>query len=170
MKPSSKSSASGYGSRPPSEPGSPARRFRRPESVLVIVHTVALECLLIERVSPAGFWQSVTGTLGWDETPAEAAAREVREETGLDPSGLQDAGITRAFPILPAWRSRYAPEVTENLEYLFYLELPEQRRVTIDPAEHRGSVWLPVADAIAKVASWTNREGLERLAAGLRAG
>ena len=161
MKPSSKSSASGSGSLPPSDAG--ARGFRRPESVLVIVHTADLECLLIERVSPEGFWQSVTGTLGWDETPAAAAAREVREETGLDPKGLRDAGIARAFPILPAWRSRYAPAVTENLEHLFYPELTERRSVTLDPAEHRASVWLPVGEAIAKVASWTNREGLERL-------
>jgi dATP pyrophosphohydrolase len=106
----------------------------------------------------------VTGTLGWDEMPAEAAAREVREETGLDPDGLRDAGIARAFPILPAWRSRYAPDASENLEHLFYLELPERRPVTLNPVEHRGCVWLPVGDAIAKVDSWTNRAGLERLA------
>lgn len=161
MKRSSKSSASGYGSLPPSD--ADARRYCRPESVLVVVHTTALECLLIERVSPAGFWQSVTGTLAWDETPAAAAAREVREETGLDPKGLRDAGVARAFKILPAWRARFAPDVTENLEHLFYLELPERRPVTLDPAEHRDSIWLPVGEAIAKVASWTNREGLERL-------
>ena len=164
MKPSSKSSASGSGNLPPSD--ADARRFRRPESVLVVVHTAALECLLIERVAPPGFWQSVTGTIGWDETPAAAAARELREETGLDASGLRDARLARAFPILPAWRSRYAPDVTENLEHLFYLELPERRIVTLDPAEHRDSAWLPVGAAIAKVASWTNREALERLAAG----
>jgi dATP pyrophosphohydrolase len=133
--------------------------------VLVIVHTATLDCLLIERVSPQGFWQSVTGTLGWDETPAAAAAREVREETGLDPGALRDAGISRAFPILPAWRSRYAPDATENLEHLWYLELPGRLPVTLDPAEHRASVWLPVRDAIPRVTSWTNREGLERLAA-----
>ncbi len=161
MKPSSKSSVSGSGNLPPSD--APARRFRRPESVLVIVHTTRLECLLIERVAPEGFWQSVTGTLGWDETPAAAAAREVREETGLDPKGLRDARLARAFPILPAWRSRYAPDVSENLEHLFYLELPEPLSVTLDPAEHRASAWLPVGEAIAKVASWTNRDGLERL-------
>jgi len=163
MKPSSKSSASASGSPPPSDAG--ARRFRRPESVLVVVHTSALECLLIERVSPAGFWQSVTGTLGWDETPAAAAVRELREETGLDAGGLRDTGIARAFPILPAWRSRYAPDAAENLEHLFYLELPEPRPIVLDPAEHRSSAWLPVTAAIAKVASWTNREALERLAA-----
>jgi len=55
-------------------------QLRRPESILVIVHTPAAECLLLERVNPVGFWQSVTGTLHWDETPAQTAVREVREE------------------------------------------------------------------------------------------
>ena len=138
--------------------------FRRPESVLVIIHTVALDCLLLERLVPVGFWQSVTGSLGWDETPAEAAAREVREETGLVPDPLRDAGITRSFPILPAWRSRYAPEVRENREHLWYLELAERTPVKLNPAEHRRAEWLSVKAAIAKASSWTNREGLEWLA------
>jgi len=133
--------------------------------VLVIVHTAALDCLLIERVEPADFWQSVTGTLRWGEAPADAAAREVREETGIEPIGLEDAAVTHRFPILPAWRSRYAPDVTENVEHLWYLQVPDRCPVALDPAEHRASVWLPIAEAIRKVASWTNRDGLERLAA-----
>jgi dATP pyrophosphohydrolase len=40
-------------------------RFRRAESVLVIIHTPDRDCLLLERISPAGFWQSVTGSLNW---------------------------------------------------------------------------------------------------------
>jgi dATP pyrophosphohydrolase len=118
---------------------------------------------MLERVAPEGFWQSVTGTLDWGETPAQAAAREVREETGLDPVGLRDAGITRRFQILPEWRARYAPEVAENIEYLWYLELPDRQAVTIDPDEHRAYRWLPLDFAIEAAASWTNREGLERL-------
>jgi dATP pyrophosphohydrolase len=137
--------------------------YRRPESVLVVVHTPKLDCLLLERVEPRGFWQSVTGTLGWAETAAECAARELVEETGLVPDGLRDAQVQHTFPILPAWRSRYAPDVQSNLEHLWYLEVPEMRAVQLAPGEHVAYLWLPVAAAIEKVAAWTNREALQRL-------
>lgn len=137
--------------------------FRRPESVLVVVHTPKLDCLLLERAEPHGFWQSVTGTLDWAETPAECAAREVEEETGLAPTGLRDAQVQNTFPILPAWRSRYSPDVQSNLEHLWYLEVPEVRAVRLAPGEHVAYLWLPIEAAIEKVASWTNREALQRL-------
>ena len=137
--------------------------FRRPESVLVVVHTAKLDCLLLERTEPRGFWQSVTGTLGWAETPAECAAREIAEETGLVSAGLRDAHVQNTFPILPAWRARYSPDVQSNLEHLYYLEVPEVRAVQLAPAEHVAYLWLPVEAAIEKVASWTNREALQRL-------
>lgn len=137
--------------------------FRRPESVLVVVHTPTLDCLLLERVEPRGFWQSVTGTLRWAETPAECAAREVGEETGLSAYGLRDAQLRRSFPILPAWRSRYAPGVDSNLEHQWYLEVPEVRAVDIEPTEHVAYLWLPIDAAIERVASWTNREALQLL-------
>lgn len=140
--------------------------FRRPESVLVVIHTRELQCLLLKRVSPPEFWQSVTGTLRWDESSRAAAAREVVEETGLDPTGLRDAGIERGFPILPAWRERYAPDVARNVEHWWYLELPATVPVRLNPAEHTEYLWLPLAAAAAKVGSWTNREALERLADG----
>jgi dATP pyrophosphohydrolase len=139
------------------------RSFKRPESVLVVIYTHALEEQALERVSPPGFWQSVTGTLDWGETAEECARREVREETGLDPSGLEDARIERTFPILPAWRARYAPGVTSNLERLWYLPLPERLPVTLNPAEHSRFEWLPAREAAQRLASWTNREAIERL-------
>jgi dATP pyrophosphohydrolase len=137
--------------------------FRRPESVLVVVHTPELECLLLERVEPRGFWQSVTGTLRWAETPAECAARELGEETGLAALELRDAHVQRRFPILPAWRSRYAPGVDSNIEHRWYLEVPEARAVAIEPTEHVAYLWLPIDAAIERVASWTNREALLEL-------
>jgi dATP pyrophosphohydrolase len=140
------------------------RRFKRPESVLVVIYTRSRECLLLERTEPRGYWQSVTGSLRWDETAAECAAREVREETGLATDGLLDARRERAFPILPGFRHRYGPGVEVNLEHLWYLERPTIEPVRLAPSEHVGCEWLPIDAAIARVASWTNREALEKLA------
>ncbi len=137
--------------------------FRRPESVLVVVHTPTLDCLLLERVEPRGFWQSVTGTLRSAETSAQCAARELQEETGLAPDGLRDAHVERSFPILPAWRSRYAPGVESNVEHRWYLEVPAVCAVQIEPGEHTAYLWLPVEAAIEKVASCTNRGALQSL-------
>jgi dATP pyrophosphohydrolase len=53
--------------------------------------------------------------------------------------------------------------VQSNLEHLWYLEVPEMRAVQIAPGEHVAYLWLPVDAAIEKVASWTNREALQRL-------
>ena len=143
--------------------------FKRPESVLIVVHTPALDCLLLERVEPRGFWQSVTGSLRPGETAAECAARELEEETGLAPEGLRDAHVQRSFPILPAWRSRYAPGVDSNVEHQWYLEVPAVRAIRLEPAEHLAYLWLPIEAAIERVASWTNREALQLLQASRRA-
>lgn len=145
------------------------RQFRRPESVLVIVHTTELECLLLERLDPAGFWQSVTGSLHWDESPAEAAAREVREETGIEAAGLTAAGVSRSFSIFPQWLDRYQPGVTQNTEHLWFMELAAPQPVRLSQDEHRAWQWLPLREAIEVVSSWTNREGLEWLAQHKRA-
>jgi dATP pyrophosphohydrolase len=145
---------------------SETRSYKRPESVLVVVHTQDLECLLLERVHPQGFWQSVTGSLRWDETPLAAAARELEEETGLDPAGMADAGTERSFPILPAWRHRYPPDVSANLEHWFYLAIPQACAVRLNPGEHRGYEWLALEPAIERASSWTNREALQRLRGG----
>ena len=138
-------------------------RLKRPESVLVVVHTPDLHCLMLERVEPRGFWQSVTGSLRWDEAAADAAAREIREETGLEAAGLIDAREERRFQIAPEWRHRYAADVKENLEHWFYLELPGVCDITLNTTEHCRHEWLELEAAIERASSWTNREALEKL-------
>ena len=80
--------------------------YKVPESVLVVIHSPALEVLMIERADRAGYWQSVTGSLdAEDEAPAAAALREVAEETGIvaPPSALRDWRIQNRFQIYD-WR------------------------------------------------------------------
>lgn len=136
--------------------------FKRPESVLVVIYTVELDVLLICRQSPAGFWQSVTGSLELGENPREAAQRELFEETGIK-QDVVDHGVQRVFPIRAAWQKRYAPGVSENLEHEFSVQLPERCGVTLDPVEHSDYQWLPLIDAIAKVSSRSNRSALQAI-------
>ncbi|MGE5769365.1 MAG: NUDIX domain-containing protein, partial [Betaproteobacteria bacterium] len=57
---------------------------KQPVSVLVVIHTAALDILLLERAAHPGYWQSVTGSREGSEALDETARREVGEETGLD--------------------------------------------------------------------------------------
>ncbi len=134
---------------------------KRPESVLVVVYTADLEVLLLERHNPAGWWQSVTGSLETDEQPWEAAVRELHEETGLSAHGLLDLGVNERFKIAPAWRERFAPGVTENLEHAFALRLSERVEITLDATEHVRYEWLPLAAALERATSPTNRAAIE---------
>ncbi len=87
----------------------------------------------------------------------------MREETGLSTDGLVDARRERVFPISLGFSRRYAPGVENNLEHLWYLERPTIEPVRLAPSEHVAFEWLPIDAAIARVASWTNREALENL-------
>jgi len=134
-----------------------------PVSVLVVVYARSGEVLLLERKQPPGWWQSVTGSLEPGETPWDAAVRELREETGLAAQGLVDLGISQSFAIAPAWRHRFAPGVTENLEHAFALGLDAPADVCMDPTEHLRFAWLPWSQALERATSHTNRAAIERV-------
>ena len=162
------------------------RPWKRPESVLVVVHAGAeapaaaetpgdavaaaaplapeRRVLLLRRADDPRFWQSVTGSLEPAESPADAARRELLEETGLA-LAPRERGERATFEIRGPWRARYAPGVTVNLEHVFELALAVPCAVTLAPAEHVAFEWVAAGEAMARVASATNRAAIARIVA-----
>lgn len=152
-------------------PGEAAPRYKIPRSVLVVIHTADLQVLMMERTAWPGFWQSVTGSVDYEDEPLrEAAVREVREETGLEAERytLRDWNTSNHFDIFRRHQSRYAPGVTRNQEHIFSLELPGRVEVTLSKDEHSAYRWVPWQEAATLTPSWTNRDAILALPDRLR--
>lgn len=151
---------------------SDAPKFKIPESVLVVIHTEAMEVLLIRRAdypaSDGEFWQSVTGSKdALQESFAVTAAREVLEETGIHcgqgsplAQHLVDWQLENVYDIYPRWAHRYAPGVVRNTEHLFGLCVPAATSVTLNPREHSAFLWLPWREAADRCYSPSNSEAI----------
>jgi len=127
-----------------------------------VIHTSALEVLLLERADHPGFWQSVTGSQHGGESLRDTAIREVREETGLEAARyeLTDWNLQNVYEIYPVWRHRYAPGVTHNTEHVFGLRVPGPVEVRVAPREHLAAAWMPWQEAAERVFSWSNRKAI----------
>lgn len=136
--------------------------FKRPVSVLVVIHTPDRRVLLLERASHPGFWQSVTGSQEDGEPLAATALREVVEETAIaaPPRDLIDWRLTNRFEIFAEWSHRYAPGITHNTEHVYSLCVPAGTPVAIAPDEHLAHRWLPWREAAAACFSWSNRDAI----------
>jgi len=144
------------------------RPYKIPRSVLVVIHTPALEVLLIERADRPGYWQSVTGSLDAEDEALESTARrEVLEETGIDIDGvggvLTDWQQHNRYEIFATWRHRYGPDVTHNTEHVFGLCVPAGTPVVLAPREHLAHQWLPWAQAAERCFSPSNAQAIRQL-------
>jgi len=140
--------------------------YKIPVSTLVVVHTLDLRVLLLERADYPAHWQSVTGSQEAGESLEATAARELMEETGLDAAafgGVVDWQQQNVYEIFPRWRHRYPPGTTHNTEHVFALEVPAPIDVTLNPEEHVRYEWLPWEEAAPKCFSWSNRAAIEEL-------
>ena len=143
---------------------SETRPFKIPRSVLVVIHTPALDVLLIERADSCGYWQSVTGSLDAEDEPLPTTAwREVAEETGLREGLLRDWDMQNVYEIYPVWRHRYAPGVTHNTEHVFGLTVPHILPVRLNAREHLASCWLPWQEAADRCFSPSNAAAIQQL-------
>ena len=137
-------------------------RYKRPESVLVVLYDQYQRVLIMQREDDPDFWQSVTGTLEPDELPRQTAYREVAEETGIN---LKALGLTLSeqlaqneYIIRPQWRHRYPPNTLRNTEYVFAVQIPANISITL--TEHLAYRWVSVEEASQIVWSETNRNAI----------
>lgn len=150
------------------------RPYKKPVSVLVVIHTPALDVLLIERADHPGYWQSVTGSQDAEDADLPSTAcREVAEETGilvgpgfaggLPIEQLRDWQLSNVYEIYPVWRHRYAPGVTHNTEHVFGLTVAPGTPVRLAPREHLAACWLPWREAADRCFSPSNAEAILQL-------
>ncbi len=139
--------------------------YKIPVSVLVVIYTIDLQVLLLERTDHPGYWQSVTGSQHEDETLVQTAIREVTEETGfaINNAQLSNWHKQNQYEIFQEWRWRYEPNVTHNTEHVFGLCLAEPVPITVATQEHLGFIWLPWQEAAEKVFSLSNAQAIRSL-------
>jgi lipoyl(octanoyl) transferase len=112
--------------------------------------------LVRRRPERGGFWQVLTGRLEPGESPAQAAARELEEETGLRLSPV-DLGYRHAF----ALGTTLPPRLVE--ENGFAAHCAPDADIRLGP-EHDAFEWVDVPTALARLPFRGLRETVRRAA------
>jgi 8-oxo-dGTP pyrophosphatase MutT (NUDIX family) len=114
-----------------------------------------LECLTLRRAPGGrcpGSWEAVHGHIEAGERPAEAAGRELREETGLAPLRLYNLSRVELF---------YQHRQDEVALVPVFVAFVEADAPLVLSAEHDRGEWLPVAEAGRRFAWPRERRALE---------
>lgn len=142
--------------------------MRAPIQILALPYRIvdgeALFCVL--HRSDSAIWQFVSGGAEDDETPLEAAKREIWEETGIRVDTLIELesmthipaniyAISHADPLPERWRGVYVVP-----EYAFAFECGAEPTLS---DEHRGCEWLGYDEACRRVKYDSNRTAMYEL-------
>jgi bis(5'-nucleosidyl)-tetraphosphatase len=139
-------------------------RYRRDRSAGVIVFQRASDgcrfLLLLSRLTKRPLWEFPKGGVDDGETVAEAALRELHEETGMSPddirlvSGFQHREEYRFTSGKGDGRTLIRKEVT------YFLAEALSTEVRLSAHEASQFAWLPLADALRKLKYRARRDML----------
>jgi lipoyl(octanoyl) transferase len=138
---------------------------RGDQEIVVVVRREGAFLVLRRAPERLGYWSTVAGGLEPDETPQEAAQRELLEETGLR-SELRELPVSLTYSLLddpPAIRARYAPGVETVTVHAFVAEAPVAWEPTLD-AEHDVHRWCDLDEAVSLFPYETTRKAVRAAA------
>lgn len=124
----------------------------------------SLECLLLRRAAGGrcpGSWEAVHGHIEGGERPAEAAARELEEETGLVAVRLYNLSRVESF---------YQHRVDEVALVPVFAAFVSPGAAVRLGSEHDQFEWLTPAAALTRFAWPRQRRALEDIVAVFRSG
>jgi 8-oxo-dGTP pyrophosphatase MutT (NUDIX family) len=143
---------------------------RTAEVAIFVTRHGRSEVLLVHRAAALGsYWHTVAGGIEAGETPAEAAARELREETALDGVELRPGGeaVEYAYPLTeepPDRRARFMPGLEAVHVTCFLVDAPDDWEPTLD-WEHDAHRWCTPDNAAATLHWPDTAAALRRLLA-----
>ena len=143
----------------------PSKPYKRPVSVLVVIHHQHQQFLMLQRVDNSAFWQSVTGSLEAGEQPLDTAVRELCEETGLclAKEQVHDWQLHYDYDIYPEYWHRYPPGTRRNTEHVFSVDVALDSTITLAPTEHSAYRWVDADTALTLAYSPSNRNAIAQL-------
>ena len=137
---------------------------RAPFQVLVLPYRrrrVDFEYAIFRRADD-GVWQGISGGGDGQETPRDAAVREMQEEAGMTITGLLQLDAVGTVGV-EHFRERHAwdPALRQIPEYAFGVAVDESE-ISLSP-EHLEVAWLTFEEAQARLLWESNRIALREL-------
>lgn len=129
----------------------PSPHFRA--GVVAVVRRVDGQVLAFERADVRGAWQLPQGGIEGDETPEQAAWRELTEETGLGPNDVRLVGEHEAWTVYqwPDGITKKNGRLGQAQRWFFFEPIGDTIRPRPDGKEFRDWTWMPVAELVDQV-------------------
>jgi len=126
------------------------------EWLFLLLHRIPMP-----KLGLCSFWQGITGAAEGDETPIQAARRELLEETHITTDKLEPTNYSYRIPMQPEWKEQYYPGTEWTEEYVFTAILTSRQTPKLS-LEHNDWKWCHVDEAIHMLRYADNVEGLRR--------